>query len=223
MKSYPLAATASLLALALSAFPASAGARSSGDGMSALSSAAPDVSGSLASADDEGVQITREPFVEISWESVNASRYEVRAGSRRLMAGTRLNHLLEPGAPADEISVHAIRFEGDGVDVEFSEVQEAIPFEIRDTERLVIDWDPEVYDRPYIGVRAGYEGPVNERGAQIHLAQQRPFRVAPEPDQVEQVVFGDGVENEDGSMSAPFVITSEGFEARGEYRNLETP
>jgi hypothetical protein len=178
---------------------------------------------SLASADDEGVQITRQPFVEISWDSVNASRYEVRDGSRRLMAGTRLSHLLEPGAPIDEISVHAIRFEGDGVDVEFTEVQEAIPFEIRDAERFVIDWDPDVYERPYIGVRAGYEGPVDERGAQIHLAQQRPFRIAPEPDQVEHVVFGAGVENEDGSVSAPFVITAEGFEARGSYRKLETP
>lgn len=176
-----------------------------------------------AAADDAGVQITREPFIELSWESVNASRYEVRAGARRLMSAARLSYLHTAGPLPENLSVEAVRFEGDGVDEEFREVRESVRFDAQTRERYVIDWDPDIHDRPYLGVSAGYEGPVSERGIQIHFALQRPFIVAPPPGSVVQLVFGNAVENSDGSRSAPFEIGPDGFVGLAPYIELELP
>jgi hypothetical protein len=177
----------------------------------------------MAADPAEGVSVTREPFLEISWEHVNASRYDVRIGERPVMGGTRLNYLHDGETVPDDLVVEAVRFEGSISDPARQEIREPLEFEVSEVERYVIDWDPDVYDRPYIGFHGGYEGPVTSRGWQTHLAQRRPFRIEADPEAVQQVLFGAGVETEDGRMTAPFSLTRSGIEKRGEYRELELP
>ncbi|WP_429911325.1 hypothetical protein [Glycocaulis sp.] len=173
-----------------------------------------------AQARSPGASLTPQAFIEISWENVNASRYEVRAGSSRLMSASRLSYLHLSDVPPENLTVYAIRFEGDGDAEPFREVREPIDFTAETTERYVIDWDPEVYSRAYIGVRAGYEGPVEERGARVHFAQERPFTLPQPTGQIYQIIFGQGVSGEDGAGSAPFRATRDGFEAHAPYIDL---
>ena len=172
---------------------------------------------------EEGVWMSRQPFVEVIWESVNASRYEVLIGSRRVMAGTQLSHLLDGAAVPDGLSVQAVRFEGDGEETPFTEVSETIAFEVRTVARYVIDWDETVYDRPYIGVLAGYEGPVNTRGPNTHMAMDPPFRIDAAPDQVRRIVFAPALEDDYGARSAPFTLSRVGLVAHGPLVELKTP
>lgn len=176
-----------------------------------------------AQARSPGVSLTPQAFIEISWENVNASRYEVRAGSLRLMSATRLSYLHLSDVPPENLTVYAIRFEGDGDTEPFREVREPIAFTADTTERYVIDWDPDVYSRPYIGVRAGYTGPVEERGARVHFAQERPFTLPQPTGEIYQIIFGQGVSGEDGAGLPPFRATRDGFEAHAPYVDLTPP
>ncbi|KAA5805412.1 hypothetical protein F1654_05385 [Alkalicaulis satelles] len=176
-----------------------------------------------AQARSPGVSLTPQAFIEISWENVNASRYEVRAGSSRLMSASRLSYLHLSDVPPENLSVYAIRFEGDGDTEPFREVREPIDFMAETTERYVIDWDPQVYTRPFVGVRAAYAGPAQDRGTRIRAAQQRPFILPQRPAWIYQVVFGQGLAGEEGRYTAPFDAGPDGFNGLGPYTDLTPP
>ncbi|MGY6533221.1 hypothetical protein [Glycocaulis sp.] len=177
----------------------------------------------LAADPSEDVSITRESFLELSWDHANASRYDVMIDGRRVSGGTSLSYLHTSDTLPDDLVVEAVRFHGSISDPNRQEFRESVEFEVNTAERLVITWNPDVYERPYVGFRIDVEGHGPLSGWETHLAQFRPFIIRADPGQVDRVLFGAAVLVSEGRMGAPFDITMGRIESRGDYVELELP
>lgn len=177
----------------------------------------------MAATVDDNASLSRESFLEVSWDHTNASRYDVVIDGRRVTGGTSLSYLHTSDTLPDDLVVEAVRFEGSISDPERREIREPVDFEVNTAERYVITWNPDVYERPYVGFRIDVEGRGPRSGWETHLAQRRPFIIRADPDTVDRVLFGAAVFIGDDRMGAPFDITMGRIESRGDYLEFDLP
>ncbi|KAA5804773.1 hypothetical protein F1654_01860 [Alkalicaulis satelles] len=177
----------------------------------------------IAAQPEDDVSLTREAFLELSWDHTEGWRYEVSVDGLPVSRGTEPSYLHTSDTLPEGLVVEAVRFEGSISDPNRQEFREPVTFETGTTERLVIRWNPDVYERPYIGYRIAVEGQGPRSGWQTHLIQRRSFIIRADPDTVDRVLFGDAVLVSENRMGAPFDITMGRIERRGDYHELDVP
>ena len=161
----------------------------------------------------EGVEINLENVTYLEWEDLEGRRrYFVEADGEELTSTNRQVAYVLYRGPIDDIVVRATEA-GDRRGEPVTETQ-VLNAEV--VERLVVDWDPEVYETPYLGMRAG--------GWRAFLElEDRPHIIPEDPDDFELLLFGEAVDRPDAIGNSPFEITRQSVREYGPYVELPLP
>ncbi len=142
-----------------------------------------------------GVRVALETVHEITWERVeDAFSYVFTADGVEVGSGIGSRHFVIHDGPFQEVSIEAFSFRGDPMgQAELVSVQPA--------ERYVIYWDESRFPHPYVGTQA-----ENDDGFPqfVQGVVDNPHIVWDRPDGLVTLLFGNGVEDEDRLVPAPF-------------------
>ncbi|MGY6553313.1 MAG: hypothetical protein ACXIUM_02205 [Wenzhouxiangella sp.] len=163
------------------------------------------------------VQMAVEEVVLVEWRRIDeASRYVFHHGDLTLggsLGGSRF-FVLDPDIDWDEVRVEATTLRGDPVGE-----TEVIATSI--DQRLVVRWNEEAFDSPFIGVYARTEDRVS-RG--IQGLEEQPHVIPTAVDTVQRVLFGEAVDRPDRRLPfAPFSFENGDVESFGPYHDLALP
>ncbi|QOC23260.1 hypothetical protein IC757_03665 [Wenzhouxiangella sp. AB-CW3] len=164
------------------------------------------------------VHMEVEEVVLVEWREIDeASRYKFYLGDDKLgrSLGGRRFFAYDPEVDWDEVRVDAYTFQGDPVG----------ETEVVDTSseaRLVVRWNEENFDSPFIGVYARSEGGGVSR--MVQELREQPHIVTSDVDEVQKVLFGEAVDRPDRRTPfAPFSFENGDIEEFGPYLELEMP
>ncbi len=161
----------------------------------------------------EGVDLQLENVVYLEWEDLDGSRrYFVELdGEKLLSTGLRSAYVQHEG-PIDALVVRAT----EAGDRRGDPAEDVTVLAAERRERLVVDWDPEHYERPYIGMRAGGL-------RQSYLMEDRPHIITIDPDDLKLLVLGEEVDRPDAIVNSPFEVTRQSVREFGPYVELPLP
>ena len=164
------------------------------------------------------VQMELETVVLVEWQELDdASRYKFYLGDDKLgrSLGGRRFFAYDPDVDWDEVRVDAYTFQGDPVG-------ETKVVDTSSKERLVVRWNEEDFDSPFIGVYARSEGGGVSR--MVQELREQPHVVTADVDEVQRVLFGDAVDRPDRRTPfAPFSFENGDVEDFGPYLELDLP
>ncbi len=166
---------------------------------------------------ESSVQIALEDAVMVEWERLEgASRYRFYLADEELgrsLGGQRL-FLQDPDIDWSEVRIAAETFRGDPVGE-----TEVIATTVK--QRLVVRWDQDEFDIPFIGVQISGDGRSGHMAAEII---EFPYLITAEPESVQRVLFGEAVVREGRrTPGAPFTFDDGEVESFGPYIELEVP
>lgn len=166
---------------------------------------------------ESSVQIALEDAVMVEWERLEgASRYKFYLGDEKLgrsLGGQRL-FLHDPDIDWKAVRIEAETFRGDPVGE-----TEVIATTVK--ERLVVRWDQNEFDIPFIGVHIEGDGRSGHMAAEII---EFPYLITAAPETVQRVLFGEAVVREGRrTPGAPFSFDNGEVEGFGPYIELELP
>ena len=161
----------------------------------------------------EGVDMQLENVSYLEWEELDGRReYRVEADGETLLA-TNLRHgHVRYNGPLDALRVRATA----SGDREGESVDEAEILKSEQVERLVLGWDPLVYDQPYLGIRLGGTRLAQGLEAQPHII---PYDI----DDIQLLLFGEAIDREDAIVNSPFEIRRNSVREYGPYEELPLP
>lgn len=159
----------------------------------------------------ENVEARLETVTLLKWKEVDdAIRYIIELDGEKLVRTQRdpAIHVSHQG-PFEDI---VIRAEGVGS----AELGQTELLEARPAERLVIDWDPDVYETPYLGFRAGGSRVAKELSDRPHIIQF-------DADELDLLLFGEAVDDPDRIVNSPFELERHTVTEHGPYVELPLP
>lgn len=163
------------------------------------------------------VQMQLEEVVRVEWRQLDeASRYKFYWNDNKLgrsFGGARF-FVSDPIIDWHEVRVDAETFGGDPVGT-----TEVISSQI--DQRLVVRWNEDKFDRPFIGLHTRGDGSF---GQVIMELTQHPHIISARVESIQRVLFGDVVDRPDlRRRSAPFTFNNGEVESFGPYHELTLP
>jgi hypothetical protein len=142
-----------------------------------------------------GVRVALETVHEITWERVeDAFNYVITADGVEVGSGIGSRNFVIHDGPFQEVTIEAFSFRGDPRG-------QAELVSMEPAERYVIYWDESRFPDPYVGTQA-----ENDDGFPqfVQGVVDNPHIVWDKPDSLVTLLFGNGVEDEDRLVPAPF-------------------
>jgi len=161
----------------------------------------------------EGVDMQLENVSYLEWEELDGRReYRVEADGETLLA-TNLRHgHVRYNGPLDALRVRATA----SGDREGESVDEAEILKAEHVERLVLTWDTEIYQQPFLGLRL-------PRSRSSQGLEDQPHIIPVDVEDIELVLFGEEFERDDSIVNSPFEIRRNSVREYGPYEELPLP
>ena len=169
-------------------------------------------SSALLAADEfDSVDLKLEPVTLVTWEEIDdAFRYRFTLNDEEIgtsLGGSR--YFAHPG-PFDEVVIRGETFDGD--DTGQTEL-----ISTEDAERLVLRWDEQAFDRPFVGLRTDSSRMAME-------LTEMPYVIGTDPENIQIMLFGDEADRPNRRQpGAPFEFDGDDILEHGPLIELPLP